>query len=82
MNLTNSLLIVFLLATFTVNIQACDDQDGKKGKRPELSLEQRECMDAIVGKPGDRESRPSHEEMKSAFESCGIEAPQKREKRS
>jgi len=43
---------------------------------PRLTDTQRTCLEEKIGKPGSG-SRPSPDQMKFAFESCGIEAPQR-----
>ena len=43
---------------------------------PQLTDTQRTCLEGKIGKPGSG-SRPSPGQMKAAFESCGIEAPQR-----
>ena len=41
---------------------------------PRLSSEQKTCLEARIGKPSPG-SRPSPEEMKTALEACGVQAP-------
>jgi hypothetical protein len=43
---------------------------------PQMTDAQRACLEGKMGKPG-AGSRPSPDQMKTAFESCGIEAPQR-----
>lgn len=45
--------------------------------RPHLTDEQRTCLESKIGKPGPG-ARPSPGQMKAAFDSCGIPAPQGR----
>lgn len=40
-----------------------------------LTSEQKNCLDERLGKPHERESRPSREEMDAAFSECNIEKP-------
>jgi hypothetical protein len=42
---------------------------------PQMTDAQRTCLEDKIGKPGPG-ARPSPDQMKTAFESCGIEAPQ------
>jgi hypothetical protein len=42
---------------------------------PQITDAQRSCLEGKIGKPGFG-TRPSPDQMKTAFESCGIEAPQ------
>lgn len=45
-------------------------QDGR-GPKEKLTEEQRQCMESILGKPGEGE-RPSHEAHQAALKQCNI----------
>lgn len=42
---------------------------------PQLTAEQRTCLEGKIGRPGSG-TRPTQEQMMAAFQSCGVQAPQ------
>lgn len=60
------LLSLVTITFFSIN----SDAQG----RPQLTDEQQTCLESILGKPGEGE-RPTHEAMKNAFATCGVQAP-------
>ena len=79
MKLFKTVFFITVLQLTGLSSLACEE--GKGHKKMELTVEQQSCLEEIVGKRGQRESRPSHEEIKTAFESCGIQAPARKERR-
>lgn len=47
---------------------------GPRGGGPQLTDEQRSCLDGKIGAPGSG-TRPSREQMEAAFSACGIQPP-------
>ena len=57
------------------NRQGPPPPHGRDHRGPQLTDEQRACLEGKLGKPGEGE-RPSHEEMESAFSTCNIQKPE------
>ena len=46
----------------------------QRGHGPQLTQEQKNCLESKIGKPGEG-NRPSREQMDIAFSECGIQKP-------
>ena len=51
---------------------------GGRGERPQLTDEQKSCLEGILGVRGQGE-RPSREQKKAAAEQCGLEKPNRQQ---
>lgn len=57
-------------------IQAPNHQGRRQHHRPELTDEQKTCLEGKIGAPG-QGSKPSRDEFETAFSECGIQKPSK-----
>lgn len=64
---------------FLLSVSMVFAHGGPQGKmlREKLSDEQKQCLESILGKPGERE-RPSRQDRENAFKECNITSQHER----